>query len=78
MQTRGAADARGGAVRRKPAQMGRRPRCAIAPRGRHRLTEASAQTLDETDELEVTAQQLQPAVGGKLLTTKFDWKIPLD
>jgi hypothetical protein len=42
------------------------------------LPEASAQTLGETDELEVAAQQLQPAVGSKLFTTKFDRKIPLD
>jgi hypothetical protein len=42
------------------------------------LTEASAQTLGETDELEVAAQQLPPAVGSKLFTTKFDRQIPLD
>src|SRR5260370_17518993 len=35
------------------------------------LTEASAETLGETDELEVAAQQLQPAAASKLFTTKF-------
>ena len=39
------------------------------------LTEASAQTLVETDELEIAAQ-LQPAVGSKRFTTKFESEDP--
>jgi hypothetical protein len=35
------------------------------------LTEASAETLGQTDELKVAAQQLQLAVGSKLFTTKL-------
>jgi len=42
------------------------------------LTEASAETLGQTDELEVAALQLQLAAGSKLFTTQFDRKIPLD
>jgi hypothetical protein len=42
------------------------------------LTEASAETLGQTDELEVAGQQLQLAAGSKLFTTQFDRKIPLD
>jgi hypothetical protein len=42
------------------------------------LTETSAETLGQTDELEVAARQFQPAVGSNLFTTKLDRKIPLD
>ena len=42
------------------------------------LTEAPAEALVETDEVKITAQQLQPTVRSKLFATEFDRKIPLD